>query len=757
MFRRFIVTAALVLGLLADSRAQFSPASNITIRGGFTPGFTDSGEPGVTNGTIRWNPSTTTLQFMVVGVGWTNIGQGLGAGFPLTTNADAMGFSVTNGGVFEAATGRYNEVHADSITGSSVAATSGTFGTLGTNTPSPEQSLYLSASGGHYYAYGPRSTVTWTDWLVEHSTSNRAYTYPGQLIYYSVNGNTYEATNTITHTNYYPHFGTTPANDPPLPTDTEFFRVFVSAGSDGTAGAKGDQGDPGAGNIVVGVYDSGVTYDVSGGGSNYWVTYLGDVFQLANTNGPVTGLDPTTTNWTAILESGASGTISGSTNWIYRGLWSALDTYTTNDVVTRNGNLFLVYTNLESTGEMPTVGANNIGEDDEYWDCILEKGAVGATGPQGADGNTINIYNYEMFYTNAPVNSPSNEARIVAWTGTNALGSNLYAFVAYVPVGTNNLTASNGVLWLNGVEYSPGSGGSSLTNFIFTAVESDTDAITWQSNDNEIAYFTFTSTNGASGGGGGGLTLWEEEYITNTVATGTWFGVTTTNRGWFVDQNGNMMNFVPDGSTEWGAANQGFENFFVRIGVGSSSQSINGDHNVLASHRSSIGNLNGDNNAVLGGSTHSVSGDGNGVLGGYSVTIANYSDYNFVGGGNDLDIGAASDYNAMVGGQVNDIDLYVLRSGILGGYSQNIDNNSEDVWTFGGYNVTVNKYSTNLFVFGGANVTVTDSNALHLLNHDLHLYGQNKLWLNTNLYITTDATTTALVWETLSPATTNSL
>jgi hypothetical protein len=52
--------------------------------------------------------------------------------------------------------------------------------------------------------------------------------------------------------------------------------------------------------------------------------------------------------------------------------------------------------------------------------------------------------------------------RLLSWTGTNASGSNVFNFVDYVPLGTNDLTASNGVLYLNGI-LAGGGGTASLT------------------------------------------------------------------------------------------------------------------------------------------------------------------------------------------------------------------------------------------------------------------------------------------------------
>lgn len=431
-----------VLAVSAPAVAQFTAASNVVVKGGITPGFTHEGQPGVTNGTLRWNPTTTNHEAWT-GSEWRQVGSG--------------DITVTNG-------------------------------------PKPEAVVVQDTNGTYYLDYVPRATVQWTDWLAEHSTSNRLWTYPGRLLYYSVNGNTYETTNTINHTNYYPHFGSA-TNTPPLPTDTRFFRLFVAKGATGASGigTPGADGAAGIGNVNVGIYDPGFTYDATAG-TNWWVSYGGQIYQLVNTNGTVTGLDPTTTNWTVVLEKGTSGTLVGMTNLIDRGDWSALVSYTTNDYVRYDGNLFVVYTNLASLNQTPSVDANHVGEDSPYWDVMVKRGSVGATGATGADGNTINIYNYDLIFTNTPINSPSNGYHIIAWVGTNAGGTNLYAFVDYIPVGTNYLNASNGVLWLNGAEYSPGASGD-FTNS--TVAAGSGVAVTATTNASGVVTYTVSGTGGA--------------------------------------------------------------------------------------------------------------------------------------------------------------------------------------------------------------------------------------------------------------------
>lgn len=85
--RQVILTLALLPLAL---QAQLLPVSNVVIRGGIAPGYTEL----QTNGMIRWNESLLKHEGWN-GTEWAPIA-GSGSGFPLTNNVSAGGFSISD-------------------------------------------------------------------------------------------------------------------------------------------------------------------------------------------------------------------------------------------------------------------------------------------------------------------------------------------------------------------------------------------------------------------------------------------------------------------------------------------------------------------------------------------------------------------------------------------------------------------------------------------------------------------------------------
>jgi hypothetical protein len=86
--------------------------------------------------------------------------------------------------------------------------------------------------------------------------------------------------------------------------------------------------------------------------------------------------------------AGATGPEGNGMNW--RGAWSAVATYSRKDVVSRNGQSFIMKSVTDSVNQDPDLNAT-------VWDMVVSKGATGApgatgvqgpTGPTGPQGNT---------------------------------------------------------------------------------------------------------------------------------------------------------------------------------------------------------------------------------------------------------------------------------------------------------------------------------------------------------------------------------
>ena len=555
--------------------------SNLTITGGFTPGFSTVG----TNGTIRWNSSLSMLEYNLGGV-WMPMGGG-GSGFPLTNHANFAGFNATNvGNVYAgsaALTGllfvgygetsqrgavRWNQSAGDlqylavdgnwnnfgmgfplrsgadfrsniaynirslqliNSTGTLTYGVSGTYtgllyagrpvgagsgsgfpltssvsaagfdvssigtataarvvaGALGPGTPLAE--AFLLYDGTNYtHAYGPRVPLTRTQILQMQTYGNLPVLYPGFTAYVDFGtdaGSSYIITNTLTPANYYPNT----TNDFPWPGEpgsgAGFWALLVKHGAAGGSGIMGPAGQNGAGQLFFGPWSPYLTY-TNAGGTTVVVRADGQWYELTASSslGQTPSLFPSV--WTVSVARGISGTLTVVSNVVDRGEWNAVDAYTTNDQVTYGGNLFFVSeTNLAPPvgyAGVPGVNGDDNGTNSPYWKLRVSRGLRGL---QGVAGDVINTYSYHNYYTyfftNLVGNAGSATNRVLVWVG-NTGGTDNYSWVSHVPVGTNILSASNGVLVWNGVVFTSGNTSETLSAvYSFKDAGVDTTATSW--------------------------------------------------------------------------------------------------------------------------------------------------------------------------------------------------------------------------------------------------------------------------------------
>jgi hypothetical protein len=136
-----------------------------------------------------------------------------------------------------------------------------------------------------------------------------------------------------------------------------------------------------------------------------------------------------------------------STNMVFRGEWTNNLTYYTNDYVKYRGNLFLLFTNIATVGGEPSVDTNGVGINNAFWDVLVAKGNVGATGPPGQDGldgavtTNITVYFYSILGTNNNIflNEPATSNDLIVWQYKMG-DTNYYRFVA----SSNLLGSSSG-------------------------------------------------------------------------------------------------------------------------------------------------------------------------------------------------------------------------------------------------------------------------------------------------------------------------
>lgn len=385
--------------------------SNTIFPGAITPGYTDV----ATNGAIRWNPTTSRHQAFN-GTNWVDVGTG-------AAGLQPVGFL-------------------------------------------PYAYIQSDATGGYGHVYGPRMPTNRSEALFLYATNALADMWPGQLMRNDMVGTVNEGnvyilsqplyiTNFAPHTtNYFPWAGE--------PTATNYWNLFVERGRTGSIGLPGTDGADGIGNARISVWSAFYEYDYN---TNSLHLVLDNGRLYLNTTGS-TGRQPSAVGgsnyWVVAVDKGMSGGLD-PTNLVLRHEWDASSVYTNNDAVTYYGNLFYKGTGVThfAPGVPPSINnaTEMIGVSTTNWTVLVSRGARGAMGP---DGNVVNsftyYYHYDIITTNSPTNTASSSHRLLAWAGTNAGGTNIYAWVDYLPVGTNVISVSGTNLLLNGAVFAPGGG-----------------------------------------------------------------------------------------------------------------------------------------------------------------------------------------------------------------------------------------------------------------------------------------------------------
>jgi hypothetical protein len=294
-------------------------------------------------------------------------------------------------------------------------------------------------------------------------------------------------------------------------------------------------------------------------------------------------------------------------------------------------------------------------------------------------------------------------------------------------------------------------------------------------------------------GVGGGLTLWVESTGSATQAGTDLTPVsmpynTASNRTVFFGDNGSFSIRTPDGGANNGAA-RGANAIDIQTEHENAVSVASGDESIAISSRSTV---SGDlYDSVFGGYNHVISGSGyNTAVGGSAALITSGDDYNTVigsragtisGDGAGLFSGSHNyNYIANSAEGVIDKSAHALilndaaRSRITNStasfvcttlYGSNVNSKFSGVML--GQRSVVNASTNALVLMGdsnrisgvensvilqGNNQTLTDSGRA-LVGDDLQVGGN--LWLGTNAYFAVDASTTNLLWITLTPPTTN--
>lgn len=404
-------------------------------------------------------------------------GGGSGSGFPLTANADAGGYSVTNFATLHAVLGLYNSIIVELLSAQyvttnldflwnsllnvgSIAGSNATFKSIGSD--SIPYAYLMNNGSGYTHQYGARLTTNLSDIANAQAVSNFPTVYPGQIAYNNTGaeiGNSFMLIATLVPTNYQPYTAT-PFPFPGSSGDsTNFWRKIASSGGTGATGSSGVDGADGVANLLYDVWSGSKTYSntVSASVTSLVVvSYGGQWWDL--TNSPSVGNIPgysTPNDWAVSVSKGADGTLIG-TNLMYMGEWSSSFTnYFSNSVVRYFGNLYYKGSNATVNGGFSapatTGGTAYVATDNAYWDWLLQRGVQGSTGLAGAPGAaTYTFYNYytnTFIGTNMIVGVGDLSNRMLAVTGQTG-GTNNYGWVNVLYVGTNIVsTDGTNMLW----------------------------------------------------------------------------------------------------------------------------------------------------------------------------------------------------------------------------------------------------------------------------------------------------------------------
>jgi hypothetical protein len=507
VWKHWVIALALLPTL---SFAQLLPVSNVVLRGGIAPGYTEL----QTNGMIRWN-QTNLIHEGWNGSTWAPIA-GSGSGFPLTNDALAGGFSISDINILSATNAvlapnitsisnqaasalassvwasadsttnyarridyvdftnayfvadsttnyarRTGDTFTGPVTGTLFSATDmqtdvldvfSTFRYRGTNALTK---AYLMHDGTNIaFQYAPREI--WTPARFAQAIVSNEFVYPGQqllwpnVINFQQRDDMFQLKQTISPLVY------TNA-DYPTPANSAFWDLVLRQGRDGSTGAKGDDG---AANIFYLGEWSGTNANFTFSTSSVtWVGYQGQVYRLLQNSSILTPPDVSPSNWAVQVSRGAAGIVTTVSNLVDRGTWNSFTAYTNLDLVIYAGNTFYVDpTNAPpGTNTLPVLNSDGIGQSSSFWTIRTQRGARGIQGLKGIDGVdgavTTNIFNEfisiiidtnNYYFTN----SPSTTNRLPVFLST-VNDTNQYAWVSYAPIGTNNLTVSNGLLYLN--------------------------------------------------------------------------------------------------------------------------------------------------------------------------------------------------------------------------------------------------------------------------------------------------------------------
>ncbi len=323
---------------------------------------------------------------------------------------------------------------------------------------SPAEQAYIKWDGSDWVSeYGVRASMLASEAVAAHGAGILGTLWPGQLLTLDIavdgNRHCYVVTNELDTSAFAPGDTTWL----PLGAGDVFWKEFVRQGPTGLRGITGDPGDDGldgVGNIQYGAWDhtKAYLYDT---GTPIVVSYAGRWYDcVASSTNKSPAAVGATNYWKISVDKGADGEVVGWTNLIFRGNWNSGDDYTTNDAVWWRGNLFAV----SETNSAPPLGTapyapapSYEGLDTAYWTCLLSRGVQGV---KGDDGDEINSY---TVYTLLPgtntlfddPDAPDSSHRLPTWVSTS--GETLrMTWSGAVPLGTNWLSVTNGILYLNG-------------------------------------------------------------------------------------------------------------------------------------------------------------------------------------------------------------------------------------------------------------------------------------------------------------------
>lgn len=265
----------------------------------------------------------------------------------------------------------------------------------------------------------------------------------------------------------------------PTPANGAFWDLVLRQGRDGATGPKGDDGL--ANVFFQGVWSATNAAFTFSSTSTTWVSYQGQIYRLLQNSSALTPPDTSPSTWAVDVSRGADGIVTAVSNLVDRGVWNSFTAYTNLDLVVYAGNTFYSDSTNQppGTNRVPVLNSDGIGQSDAYWTIRTQRGAKGLQGIAGKDGidgvfttNVFNEFTSIVFDTNNFffVNTPTATNRIPVFTQT-INDTNYYEWASYTPVGTNNLTVSNNLLYLNGNL----AGGSARLTSAWSIVYSDAD------------------------------------------------------------------------------------------------------------------------------------------------------------------------------------------------------------------------------------------------------------------------------------------